>query len=118
MGRPTAVAHRALAPAEPHPVHEVGDVGVHHGGRVDPFQGTGPGHDLLAALALLRGGAQVHNATGKSGGVLADESGECHECAQSGHGDHVVAAAVTDAGQGVVLGHDRDGAVALRIEVF
>ena len=118
MGRPAAVVHGALAASEPDLIHEIRDVGVHHGGRVDAFQGASPGHDLLAALALFRGGAQIDNPAGKRGWVVADELDECDERAQSGHGNHVVTAAVADAGQGVVLGHDRDGAVAFRVEVF
>lgn len=81
----------------------------HHGG-VDPVERPGAGEEFLAGAVLLGGRAEQH---GRAAGPLQD--GDQREEGADGRGaDDVVPAAVTDAGQRVVLGQHRHGRAAAR----
>ena len=77
---------------------------VDHHRRVDSLEGPGLGHEDLAAASLLTRRAHDHDPS--AGGV--GEGGGGQAGPEPGGGDDVVAAAVPDAGQGVVLAEHGD----------
>lgn len=103
VGRLAVIGHRQLL--DRNGIHrlDVGRRGVHHHRCVDPLKRPGVDHGDLAATALLGGRAEDHQ--------VAVEFVD-HRCCgqagtQAGGGDDVVAAGVTDTGQGVVLADHR-----------
>ena len=83
---------------------EVDAGGVDDQGRVDAVEGAPVAQEDLAPAALLgRRADDVEPAAG-----LGDDGGRGQGRPQAGGGDDVVAAAVADAGQGVVLAEHRD----------
>ena len=83
---------------------QVGVGRVHHEGGLDAVEGAAPGHDDLAAAALLGGRAEHGQAAARRVG----DGRRRQRRAQPGGGDHVVTAGVADVGQGVVLAQDGD----------
>ena len=75
-----------------------------HEGSVDTVEGTRLTHVDLAAAAFLCGGAEDHD----SSADVVGEGGGRQPGTEAGRGDDVVAAAVADAGEGVVLTENGD----------
>ncbi len=78
--------------------------GVHHQRRVHAGEGSAVEHEDLAAAAFFGRGAEDRQRDAE----LVDERRERERGADRARGDDVVAARVTDDGQRVVLGADRD----------
>ncbi len=77
---------------------------VEHRHRVHPLEGAAVEHDDLAAAALLGRGAQDCDSAGRVGPLLGDGD----RGGAGGGADQVVAAAVAEPGERVVLGEQRD----------
>ena len=78
--------------------------GVEQEGGVDAVEQPIVDHELLATPPLLGGRAEEHDLAGQ----IVGDCGEGDGCAHAGGGHRVVAAAVSESGQRVVFGKDRD----------
>ena len=98
------------AHAEPGLVGDVVGVGVGLDGGVDAVEHAAHGEDLLGGRVLLGGRGLQDDATGQGAGARAGQGGQGEEGAHGVGAHDVVAAAVADTGESIVLGEDRDGA--------
>ena len=109
MGRHAVEDDAQAAHAQPGLVGDVVGVGVGLDGGVDAVEHAAHGQDLLGGRVLLGGRGLQDDAAGKGSGAGAGQGGQGEEGAHGVGAHDVVAAAVADAGKGVVLGEDRDG---------
>ena len=113
MGRHAVEDDAQAAHAQPGLVGDVVGVGMGLDGGVDAVEHAAHGQDLLGGRVLLGGRGLQDDAAGQGAWAGAGQGGQGEEGAHGVGAHDVVAAAVADAGQGVVLGEDGDGAGGL-----
>lgn len=113
MRRAPVERDRQDAASEPHLVGQVVAVGVDHHRGVHPVERALAGQVLLAGVALLGRRPEQHDAAGEGVRTPAVQRVQREKRPDAARRDDVVAAAVPDAGQGVVLGADRHRAAGV-----